>query len=102
MGSLCSLDVSWEHISLGMGDLTCSSCMTSNAFAETLSVPYRWTISSRFSFLRPATINFDPFWTTLSARALPIPEVAPMIKTFLYPKAIMGTGSRRENIKKEE
>lgn len=98
MGSLFLLDVSWDHISLGMGDLTCWSCMMSNAFAETLSLPYRWTISSRFSFLRPATINFDPFWTTLSARVLPIPEVAPMIRTFLYPKAIMGIGSRYENM----
>lgn len=104
-GKLWDLWFRWTlvgvYLSLGMSDFTCSSCMMSNAFAETLFVPYRWTISSRFSFLRPATINFDPFWTTLSASVLPIPEVAPMIRTFLYPKAIMGTWSRCENMTKK-
>ena len=83
-----------------MADLTCSSCMASNVFAETLSLPYCWTISSSFSFLRPVTIRFDQFWTTLSASVLPIPEVAPMIRTFLYPKAIMRTDSKCKNMTK--
>lgn len=93
--------VSWGHTSLDMGDLTCSSCMTSNVFAETLSLPYFWTISSSFSFLRPVTIRFDPFWTTLSASVLPIPEVAPMIRTFLYPKAIVRAGLKSKNMTKK-
>lgn len=45
----------------------------SNWTAETLSLPYLWTSSSRFSFRRPDAITCDPFSMNFSANAFPMP-----------------------------
>jgi hypothetical protein len=44
-----------------------------------------------FSCLRPAMIVGVPFCTSLLASVLPMPDVAPMMRTFLYGKAMLGS-----------
>ena len=55
----------------------------SNCSAETFSDPYFSTKESRRSFLRPAATTWEPLAIIFSARAMPMPDVAPMIRTLL-------------------
>lgn len=61
----------------------------SNWIVEITSLPcFDWS-SSRFSFLLPTAITWIPFSIIRSARASPMPLVAPRTRTFLYGKDII-------------
>ena len=67
----------------------CRSVM-SNLAALALSFPCLRTKSSSLSCLRPTAMTLEPSWTRRSAIAAPMPDVAPIIRMFLYWKGIFG------------
>jgi hypothetical protein len=61
----------------------------SNWTVETLSLPCFLARASRFSCRRPRAIIWDPLAIIFSAKARPMPLVAPTTKTVLYGKGIL-------------
>jgi hypothetical protein len=61
----------------------------SNWMEEAFSFPCLETKESRFCFRRPTAITWLPFSINFSARARPIPEVAPRTRTVLYGKDML-------------
>ena len=61
----------------------------SNWMDETFSFPCSETNKSRFSFRRPTAITWLPFSISFSARARPMPDVAPRTRTVLQGKDIL-------------
>lgn len=55
----------------------------SSWIVETLSEPCFWINESSLSFLRPTAVTWEPLLMIFSARARPMPDVAPMTRTFL-------------------
>ncbi len=66
-----------------------STSLISNATAPALLWPCARTNSSSLSFRRPTAVTLIPAVTRRSAIAFPIPEVAPIMRTCLYGKAIV-------------
>jgi len=62
----------------------------SNWMDDALSFSCLETKESRFSFRRPTAITWLPFSINFSARARPMPEVAPRTRTVLYGKDMLG------------
>jgi len=60
-----------------------SRSVMSNGATETLSVPCFWARELSRSCLRPTAMIADPLMSSFSARAWPMPDVAPMTRTFL-------------------
>lgn len=58
----------------------------SNWMVEITSLPCFSCSLSKFSFLLPTAITWIPFSIIRSARARPMPLVAPKTRTFLYGK----------------
>lgn len=65
------------------------SLLMSKTLGNALSLPYLETSSSSLSFRRPAMMTFVPVVSMRSARACPMPEVAPIKRTFLYSNGIV-------------
>jgi hypothetical protein len=60
----------------------------SNNIADTFSGPCFLTKESRRSLLRPIAITWEPLAIIFAASARPMPQVAPITRTFLYGNAI--------------
>lgn len=60
------------------------SLLMSKTLGKALSLPCLTTSSSSLSFRRPTMITFVLVDSMRSAKAYPMPDVAPMRRTFLY------------------
>ena len=65
-----------------------SKFVMSNWMVDTFSAPCFWSRESRRSSLRPVATKWEPLAITFSASARPMPDVAPITRTFLYAKGI--------------